>query len=359
MRLSRRPRGGGDALCISEIEAGRLTLDLADFDLCTTVQEACSAAHLELRGRGLQLDLQIDTNVPRHVHGDAERLRQVLIHLLSSAVRFARGGTVTVRLCTSPESAVRVEVTTDTGSAPIALNDVFEPFTRADSSTTRIVDGARPGLAIARELVDTMGGTIGALSHPGHRSTFWFEPALGFPCETAAQRPAHAQPSRWDDAPIVLVVDDSHVNQIVAVRTLERCGYRADVAADGLQALIAAEHTSYDAVLMDCQMPLMDGYEATAELRRREEGSGRHVPIIAMTACAMHGDRERCLAAGMDDYITKPVRSHELTEILGRWVATRPDRISTRAGARRSVAEVIAISRPTDRGPAAKTTCGD
>ena len=356
MRLSRRRRGGQDALSISEIDAGRLELDLGDFDLYTMVQEACSAARPQLRGRGLQLDLHIDTNVPRQVHGDAERLREVLIHLLSNAVKFASGGTVMVRLCTSPTSAVRVEVTTDIGSAPMALNDPFEPFTQADSPTTRIFDGARLGLAIARELVEVMGGTIGAHSHPGHGATFWFEPALGIPSATAAHRPATAQPNRWDDAPIVLVVDDSHVNQIVAVRTLERCGYRANVAADGLQALTAAEHTIYDAVLMDCQMPLMDGYEATAELRRREEGSGRHVPIIAMTACAMHGDRERCLAAGMDDYITKPVRSHELTEILGRWVATRPDRIFLARRERRCVAEVSAMSQPTDRSPAEKST---
>jgi CheY-like chemotaxis protein len=174
-----------------------------------------------------------------------------------------------------------------------------------------------------------MGGAIGAQSEPGRGSTFWFELELAdadsgdaFPSlsgwAAAGPSPVRAEPA------IVLVVEDSPINQIVAVRALERCGCRAKVANNGLEALeaLAAEH--YDAVLMDCQMPEMDGYEATLELRRRE-GHARHTPVIAMTANAMEGDRERCLDAGMDDYVSKPMRPSELAQTLARWITVPAD----------------------------------
>jgi CheY-like chemotaxis protein len=168
-----------------------------------------------------------------------------------------------------------------------------------------------------------MGGTINASSEPGRGSTFWFDIELALPlAESAApelagtQRPAG---SAWASAPRVLVAEDSPVNQVVAARSLERCGCSAEVVATGVEALRALAAQTYDAVLMDCQMPEMDGYEATRELRRREQGA-RHTPVIAMTAHAMTGDRERCLDAGMDDYITKPVRHADLEGALRRWI---------------------------------------
>ena len=340
-----------DILDVSKIEAGRLELDVTEFDLHNLVTQVCSVAGLQVRKRGLELDLQVEPGVPRHVLGDAGRLRQVLTNLLSNAVKFTASGGITVRVGARPqpggEAIVRVEVIdTGIGIDPTVLADMFEPFTQADSSTTRNFGGTGLGLAIARELVELMGGTIAAASEPGSGSTFWFELAFGAPAAPDAPRPV-AQPAHGarggdsDHAPLVLVAEDSPVNQIVAVRTLERCGFRADVAADGREALAALERNHYDAVLMDCQMPEMDGYEATAELRRREKASGRHVPVIAMTAHAMKGDRERCLEAGMDDYISKPMRSPELAEVLARWVALPAANGHAPGAAERSVAAAL------------------
>jgi CheY-like chemotaxis protein len=165
-----------------------------------------------------------------------------------------------------------------------------------------------------------MGGTIGARSQPGHGSTFWFELNLeaAHPDTPTPARDRHTPATdthQPEHAPIVLVVDDNPVNQTVAVRTLERCGFRAAVATDGRQALHALQTAHYDAVLMDCQMPIMNGYEATTELRHREQGTNRHTPVIAMTASAMTGDRELCLQAGMDDYVTKPIRASQLAQV--------------------------------------------
>jgi CheY-like chemotaxis protein len=171
-----------------------------------------------------------------------------------------------------------------------------------------------------------MGGTIGASSEPGRGSTFWVELSLPEVVRTQTvpaargERVVHLDERRSDpNAALVLVVEDSPVNRLVAVHVLERLGFRAHVVNDGREALQALSTQRYDAVLMDCQMPDIDGYEATAEIRLRE-GEGRHLPIIAMTANSMAEDRERCLDAGMDDYIAKPVRSQTLSEVLSRWI---------------------------------------
>jgi CheY-like chemotaxis protein len=200
---------------------------------------------------------------------------------------------------------------------------MFEKFTQADTSMTRRFGGTGLGLAIARELVELMGGVIGADSVPGRGSTFWFELELAAPAqdETRAAPVAMltAEPLTWDNAPIVLIAEDSQINQIVAARALERCGCRTHVVGDGLEALEALSREHFDAVLMDCQMPNMDGYQATGELRRRED-AGDRTPVIAMTAHAMDGDRRRCLEAGMDDYISKPMRYGDLVVVLTRWI---------------------------------------
>lgn len=199
---------------------------------------------------------------------------------------------------------------------------MFEPFTQADVSTTRLYGGTGLGLSISRELVELMGGTIGADSELGAGSTFWFEvplaPAVLAPAASPGVPADVAEGAeRWTRPPFVLVAEDSQINQIVAARALERCGCRVDVVGSGVDALEALQRGRYDAVMMDCQMPKLDGYEATAQLRRRE-GHSRHTIVIAMTAHAMDGDRDRCIAAGMDDYISKPMRHSDLLEVLQR-----------------------------------------
>jgi PAS domain S-box-containing protein len=320
-----------DILDISKIETGHLGLDVADFDLHETIKEACAAAGARARAKGLRPDLRIGSEVPRRVRGDGRRLHQVLLNLVSNAVKFTSAGAVGVHVSATPHprggALVRVEVAdSGIGIDPANLHRMFEPFTQADVSTTRLYGGTGLGLAIARELVEMMGGTISAESEPGRGSTFRFELELAAP-QNAGALPARnapaATPASWPSPPLVLVAEDSQINQIVAARALERCGCRVEVVGDGLEALQALQVQQYDAVLMDCQMPRVDGYQATAELRRLEHGV-RHTPVIAMTAHAMDGDRDRCLDAGMDDYISKPMRHADLVDALRRWIAVTP-----------------------------------
>ena len=314
-----------DILDVSRIEAGRVELDPDDIDLRATVHQACTIAGLQARAKGLHFDVAIAPEVPGAVRADGGRLRQVLLNLASNAVKFTSSGAVHVRVLAREEDRVRFEVIdTGIGVDPQIIDRMFEPFMQADSSTTRLYGGTGLGLSISRQLVELMGGTIGATSEPDAGSTFWFE----VPLERVASDAAKSQePYRYmstqapaGDAPLVLVAEDSPVNRSVAVSMLERCGVRAEVAANGREALEALWDRHYDAVFIDCQMPELDGYDATAELRRRELSLGTHTPVIAMTAHAMAGDRERCLQAGMDDYVVKPIHSDELVAKLERWI---------------------------------------
>jgi CheY-like chemotaxis protein len=319
-----------DILDISKIETGHLELELADFDLHELIERACVPAGLEAQAKGVQLEVRIDPLAPRRVRGDGARVRQVLLNLVGNAVKFTAEGSVTVRVgrrgSSGADDVLLEVIDSGIGVDPGRLEQMFQPFVQADVTTTREYGGNGLGLAIAKELVELMGGTIGAISVPGRGSTFWVELSLPeaaplpAPVARGSERVVSLSERRSaPDAALVLVVEDSPVNRLVAVRVLERCGFRAHVVNDGREALQALSSQRYDAVLMDCQMPDIDGYEATRELRRRENG-GRHTPVIAMTAHAMTGDRERCLEAGMDDYVAKPVRAQTLNDVLRRWI---------------------------------------
>jgi CheY-like chemotaxis protein len=324
-----------DILDISKIETGRIELDVRDFDLHETIDQACAPARADALAKHLKLNFELDPQLPQRVRGDSTRVRQVLMSLAANAVKFTVEGSVTVRVSVAAPGdggRIRFEVLdTGIGVEESMLERMFEPFMQADVSTTRKYSGNGLGLAIAKELVELMGGTIDANSELGAGSRFWFElplpeaPASIAP--SARERSAsQAQRPTEQHGALVLVVEDSPVNRVVAVGVLERCGYHVHVVNDGREALQALSMQRYDAVLMDCQMPDVDGYQATEELRRRERGGAYHTPVIAMTAHAMVGDRERCLAAGMDDYLSKPVRSQALAEALARWIPSAGQR---------------------------------
>jgi PAS domain S-box-containing protein len=320
-----------DILDVAKIETGQLELDATDFALPDALEQACEPSAVEALSKGVQFKLDIDADVPRRVHGDGGRLRQIVLNLVTNAVKFTSEGAVTVKvnMLGAPAEMLRLRIAVadeGIGIAPERIEQMFEPFTQADVSTTRRYGGTGLGLAIARELTELMGGAIGAESEPGVGSTFWVELELGRAVEAGAS--SDAAPIASDpqvavelaaDAPIVLIADDTPVNQIVAARAAQRCGCRSHVVNDGYEVLDALIEQRYDAILMDCQMPEMDGYETTVELRRREAG-GKRTPVIAMTASAMKSDFERCMSHGMDDFISKPLRHHALDEVLRRWI---------------------------------------
>jgi signal transduction histidine kinase/ActR/RegA family two-component response regulator len=322
-----------DILDLSKIEAGAMELDLTNFDLREAAEQVCATAHFEATSKGVTLELRVADEVPHTVRGDERRLRQILLNLVANAIKFTSEGSVSVDVDARPlpngGTHIRVEVSdTGIGIDAQALERMFQPFTQADASTTRNFGGTGLGLTIARQLVDLMGGTIGAESRPGGGSTFWYELDLA----AASAQDQHAELGlaadlgvpHWAAPPLVLMAEDNPVNQLVGVRALERCGCRVDVVADGRQALAALAERRYAAVLMDCQMPELDGYEATSELRRRESDA-QHTPVIAMTADAVKGAAEACLRAGMDDYLSKPLSRGQLEAALRRWIPQDSD----------------------------------
>jgi PAS domain S-box-containing protein len=312
-----------DILDLSKIEAGRMELESVVFDAAKEMELAQATLAATAQMKGLRLSVEIEPGLRRPVRGDPLRLRQVLLNLAGNAVKFTEQGEVTIRGEIAAENNYTVTlrfVVRDSGIGirPDQQARLFESFMQGDGSITRRYGGSGLGLAISRQLVELMGGHIRVESEPGCGSTFSFTAALekAETAEPAEPRPA-AQGTLHHRR--ILVAEDNEVNQKILLRFLKRAGCRVDLAPSGQEAAEAALGTRYDAILMDVHMPRMDGYTATAEIRRGENGHGR-TPIIAMTANAMKGDREKCLAAGMDDYLSKPVRLEELKDLLCRWV---------------------------------------
>ncbi len=317
-----------DILDFSKIESGKLELESVDFEVHRVVDDVVRLLRPQARAKGLGLFAQLDPVARLVIRGDPLRLRQTLANLVGNAVKFTDGGEVTVSV-TVPQDGyegitLRFEVRdTGIGIEAEALERLFLPFSQADASTTRRFGGTGLGLVISRRLVGLMGGQIGVSSRVGQGSVFWFTMRAARPVGPARPAPSPARRASADEplhaAGRVLVAEDNLVNQKVAQRILERLGYGADVVATGAAAVAALRRGTYVAVLMDGQMPQMDGYEATAQIREME-GGGRRTPIIALTASAMKGDREKCLAAGMDDYVSKPVTPEQLDAVLRRWI---------------------------------------
>jgi signal transduction histidine kinase/ActR/RegA family two-component response regulator len=326
-----------DILDFSKIESGRFELDVAPFALRTTVRETLQPLILRAREKGLQLTLDVDPLVPDALLGDQGRLRQVLINLVANAIKFTRAGGVTVTVgldgAQDHEHAMVHFAVADTGIgiAPEKHALIFEPFRQADGSTTREFGGTGLGLAICRTLVEVFGGRIWLESTPAG-STFHFTARLEKGASPAAPALAPRPESREHRASLkVLLVEDNRVNQLLAKKLLQRWGHEVVLAETGREAVAAHAREKFDVILMDVQMPEMNGFEATAAIRAVEGASNDHTPIIAMTAHAMKGDRERCLAGGMDDYISKPIDHAILFDVIDgvlKWGAAGvPDKV--------------------------------
>jgi signal transduction histidine kinase/DNA-binding NarL/FixJ family response regulator len=320
-----------DVLDFSKIESGQQTLEQLDFSLPCVISDAVSMVSQQALAKGLVLTTQfVPEPAQWAVCGDALRLRQIIVNLVGNAVKFTHQGSVTIRVAqterTNADALIAIAVAdTGIGIPSAALNSIFERFSQADGSTTRRYGGSGLGLAISSRLAQLMGGSIAVQSEPGQGSTFTLQVRLGLaqsetlptrpaPLETAATRPEPPMTGR------VLVVEDNPVNQGVAKAMLNKFNLPWKMAADGAQAVAMVATEDFDLVLMDCQMPVMDGYEATAQIRRLPGERGKTLPIIAVTANCTDMDRKKCLQAGMDGFLGKPYTVANLHAELSRWL---------------------------------------
>jgi PAS domain S-box-containing protein len=317
-----------DILDFSKIESGKLRLEAIDFNLRQTVEGVVELLAERAKSKGIKLLWAVAPEIPVSLRGDPHRLRQVLLNLVSNAIKFTEHGEVAIELSSRGQCGKAPKLHCAVLDSGIGLSEessqkLFQAFTQADSSTTRKFGGTGLGLAICRKLVELMGGTIGVTSAEGKGSTFWFDiPLEKCPAPfgvIAANLVSAPAPNNFVVGPLlrVLLVEDNLVNQAVATNQLRKLGCEIEVACNGLEALAAWQRGAHDMIFMDCQMPEMDGLEVTRKIRALEkERSLTPILIVAMTASAMPGDRENCLQAGMDDYISKPVKIKQIEKLL-------------------------------------------
>jgi PAS domain S-box-containing protein len=323
-----------DILDLSKIEARKISLDNSVFAVRRTMDDVVHLLSLQANAKGLSLQAQVSPETPLMLRGDAHRLRQVLTNLAANAIKFTEHGAVTMHVAldgiANGRSTVRFTVAdTGIGIPPDVVAKLFTPFTQADASTTRKYGGTGLGLAISKQLVEMMGGRIGVDSRKGHGSAFWFtavfdlapaeatgppQPAIGQPGERFAPAGGTAVQGRTGR---ILVAEDNAINREVILAQLQKLGYQASAVVNGAEAVRAIEQECYQLVLMDCEMPVMDGFEATRQIRGSIHSE---IPIVAITADAMPDDQDRCLKAGMNDYLPKPVELDPLRCVLERWL---------------------------------------
>jgi CheY-like chemotaxis protein len=320
-----------------------------DFELRNLLNDFTASFVLRAQHKGLELFCKIAEDVPNLVRGDPNRLRQILGNLVENAIKFTSTGQINIGVTTelqTDDEVVLYFTVRDTGIGITAdkLPLLFNKFTQVDNSTTRQYGGTGLGLAISKHLANLLGGKIGVSSEFGSGSEFWFTvrlskytektiPTSPIMSEVSSDANTHSYSllnhwtlqgvlSRFDGREVqILLAEDNITNQKVALGILNKMGLKVDAVADGYQAITALESAHYDLVLMDCQMPKMDGYEATRAIRNKQHNIiNSQVPVIAMTAHAMQGDREKCLEAGMNDYLSKPVLPMALADILERWL---------------------------------------
>ena len=323
-----------DILDFSKMEAGGLTLEALDFSLREVVTNAAQLLGAQAREKGLRLTTTIDAALPPRLIGDSGRLGQILINLVGNSIKFTSSGSVEVRALLektdNSKLLVRFEVAdSGIGIAPEHQAKLFERFTQVDSSTTRHYGGTGLGLAICKQLVSMMRGEIGVESQLTQGSTFWFTAEFEMPAQSTQLKSPTSEASGYglpmaDQKLRILVAEDNQVNQKFIAELLRRVGHSVDIVANGAEAVSSAEAIPYDVILMDVHMPEMDGITATQSIRA-SDGQSRDVPIIAVTADALAGDRERCLAAGMNDYVSKPVDSSALFATIARQKRSQAD----------------------------------
>jgi signal transduction histidine kinase/DNA-binding response OmpR family regulator len=321
-----------DILDFSKIEAGQLTLESTPFNLEQLVSDTAGLFRSKLAGRPVELRVAFDPATPPAVIGDPGRIRQVLNNLLSNAIKFTEKGHILVEVRSEARGGERIYhlAVRDTGIGipQDKQAKLFRPFIQADSSTARRYGGTGLGLTLVSRILEAMGGAIRLESVEGKGTSLVATLPLGPDAQAGSpgRQPLHgagrpAAPALLSGFQArVLLVEDHEVNQVIARKFLEAAGLTVERAANGREALDRLAAQSFDLVLMDCQMPEMDGFEATARFRAMERGTGRRLPVIAMTAHAMAGDRDRCLQAGMDDYLTKPLARESLMRAVSRWL---------------------------------------
>ena len=324
-----------DILDISKIEAGRSSLENVIFDLHRIVEDAVQLSRVQADAKGLRAQSRVSARIPKLLRGDPHRLRQILTNLLSNAVKFTERGEVTLEAETATMSEgvaiVRFSITdTGIGIRSDQIARLFSPFTQADASTTRKYGGTGLGLAICKYLVEMMGGTIGVTSREGQGSTFWFTAVfvLVLPEQQHSTHPTNdvkgglleIRNGRAYSGRVgrILVAEDNATNREVVLAQLRKLGQNPTAVMNGVEAVSAVAHGGYDLVLMDCEMPVMDGFEATHLIRN---STGAKIPIVAVTANASPTDRDRCLREGMNDYLAKPTDLGRLAEVLAKWLS--------------------------------------
>ncbi len=313
-----------DILDFSKIEAGKRELEAIDFDLRQVVENAVNFFAILARKKDLQISFEIAENVPTKLHGDSNQLRQILNNLISNAAKFTETGEIAVQISNQEENQTQVLLhfaVSDTGIGidEAAQKKLFQPFMQADVSTTRKFGGTGLGLAICKQIVGLMQGEIGVESEPNKGSRFWFTATFQvqsskFKVQSPNFSDLHEdrKPKTENQLLNILIAEDNPINREITQKMLEYIGFESEIAENGLEAVKAATEKNYDLILMDCQMPEMDGCSAAIRIRQHE-----HRPkIIALTANAAKGERERCLDAGMDDYLCKPITKENLAETI-------------------------------------------
>lgn len=313
-------------LDFSRLEAGRMGVDACDFALQPLIDGVIGMFHTQAAGKGLEVTATVAPEVPKILNGDPARIRQILINLIGNAVKFTGQGSVTLTVETVKDGEVLQFSVRDTGIgiAEEHQSVIFDSFTQADTSTTRRYGGSGLGLSICKQITHLLGGEIGVDGRPGQGSLFWFT----IPCVTG--RPVSLQRPEAEAHPLgglrILIAEDNVTNQLVAAGMLRLIGCSSAIARNGEEAVSLWQDGDWDLILMDCSMPEMDGFQATAAIRQQEAGRGKHIPILAMTANTLPADIARCKASGMDDHLPKPLTLNTLTSCLERWLNWQPDK---------------------------------